>query len=167
LDVIYSKKISSLIGPLFLVANQRALIALENTSFKLFTSAQKSEDHKILNMAHKQLDEYFAGKRLNFTIPLEAKGTPFQVTAWEALIKIPFGEIWTYGKQAKYLKNPKASRAVGAANGQNPIAIIIPCHRVVGSNGKLIGYSGGIQMKIDLLKHEGHCLEGLIIKDQT
>ncbi len=165
--MIFSKKIPSPIGPLFLVANQQALIALDNNTFELFTIAQESKTHEILNKAHKQLDEYFAGKRLNFSVPLEVKGTPFQIMVWEALKQIPFGEIWSYGKQAMYLKKPKAFRAVGAANGKNPIAIIIPCHRVVGSTGKLTGYSSGMKMKVELLQHEGHLIEDLIVRDQS
>ncbi len=157
----YSKKISSPIGDLYLIANDQALIALDNVINDLYKEATKTNSHKILNLAVKQLDEYFAGKRFEFDIPLAPAGTPFQQKAWKALMKIPFGKVWSYGEQAKFLKSPKASRAVGGANGKNPIPIIIPCHRVIGSSGKLTGYSGGMNMKVGLLKHEGHQIDGL------
>lgn len=157
----YSKKINSPIGHLYLIANETSLIALDNMASDLFKKAIKSESHKVLNLATKQLTEYFSGKRIDFDLPIEPLGTPFQQKAWKALMKIPYGEVWSYGEQAKFLKSPKASRAVGGANGANPIPIIIPCHRVIGSTGKLTGYSGGMKMKIDLLKHEGHQIDGL------
>jgi methylated-DNA-[protein]-cysteine S-methyltransferase len=157
----YGKKISSPIGNLYLIANDHALIALDNISNDLYKNAAKSETHKILNLTHKQLDEYFLGKRFEFNLPLEPLGTPFQQKAWKALSKIPYGKVWSYGEQAIFLKSPKACRAVGGANGKNPIPIIIPCHRVIGSTGKLTGYSGGMKMKIGLLKHEGHQIDGL------
>ncbi|MDO9183625.1 MAG: methylated-DNA--[protein]-cysteine S-methyltransferase [Bacteriovorax sp.] len=157
----YTKKISSPIGTLFLIANDNALISLDIISTSLFEEAIKSENHSILNLTHQQLDEYFLKKRTSFDLPLAPSGTVFQQKAWKALSKIPFGKVWSYGEQAKFLKSPKASRAVGGANGKNPIPIIIPCHRVIGSTGKLIGYSGGMKMKIGLLKHEGHQIDGL------
>lgn len=157
----YAKKISSPIGDLYLIANKHALIALDNISSDLYKKSCQSTSHKILNLAHKQLGEYFEGRRLVFDLPLEPIGTPFQQKAWKALMKIPYGKVWSYGQQAIYLKSPKASRAVGGANGKNPIPIIIPCHRVIGSTGKLTGYSGGMKMKIGLLKHEGHQIDGL------
>lgn len=159
--MFYAKKISSPIGDLYLIANEHALVALDNVSNDLYKKATKSDSHKILNSTHKQLDEYFLGKRVDFDLPLEPTGTPFQQKAWKALMKIPYGKVWSYGEQAQFLKAPKASRAVGGANGKNPIPIIIPCHRVVGSTGKLTGYSGGMKMKIGLLKHEGHQIDGL------
>lgn len=157
----YCKKISSPIGPLYLIANDHALIAIDNILSELFKKAAKADNHKILKLTEKQLEEYFLGKRLKFDLPLEPKGTPFQQKAWSALTKIPYGEVWSYGQQATYLNSPKASRAVGGANGKNPIPIIIPCHRVIGSNGLLTGYSGGMKMKIGLLKLEGHHIDGL------
>ena len=157
----YSKKISSPIGPLFIIANDHALIALDNISSDLYKQATKSHSHKVLNQTHQQIDEYFLGKRFDFELPLEPIGTAFQQKVWKALMKIPYGKVWSYGQQASYLKSPKASRAVGGANGKNPIPIIIPCHRVIGSTGKLTGYSGGMKMKISLLKHEGHQIDGL------
>jgi methylated-DNA-[protein]-cysteine S-methyltransferase len=163
----YSKKISSQIGPLYLIASEHALIAIDNVSSELYKMATKSSTHKILNLTHKQLDEYFSGIRVEFDLPLEPVGTPFQQKVWKALMKIPYGSVWSYGEQAKFLKSPKASRAVGGANGKNPIPIIIPCHRVIGSTGKLTGYSGGMKMKIGLLKLEGHQISGLQLNKNT
>jgi methylated-DNA-[protein]-cysteine S-methyltransferase len=157
----YSKKITSPIGDLFLVATDDALIALDNVSNDLYKKAQKKDNHKILKIAEQQLNEYFKGSRKDFDLPLAPAGTEFQQKAWKALMKIPYGKVWSYGEQATFLKNPKASRAVGGANGKNPLPIIIPCHRVIGSTGKLTGYSGGMKMKVALLKLEGHQLDGL------
>ena len=133
-----------------MVANDQALIFLDTAPGDIF-NALPSANHKVLDLVHRQLDEYFNGKRLEFNLPLNPSGTPFQQKAWNALTKIPYGKVWSYGQQAKFLKSPLACRAVGAANGKNPISIIIPCHRVVGSTGKLTGHSGGMKMKIDLL----------------
>ena len=163
----HSMKINSPIGTLYLVATENALISLDNIQNDLYKASIKSHSHKILNEAHKQLDQYFANTRFDFDLPIEPHGTVFQQKAWKALIKIPYGKVWSYGQQAKFLKAPKAFRAVGGANGKNPIPIIIPCHRVVGSTGKLTGYSGGMQMKIDLLKHDGHQLDGLQLKTNS
>ncbi|MCL2855152.1 MAG: methylated-DNA--[protein]-cysteine S-methyltransferase [Defluviitaleaceae bacterium] len=101
-----------------------------------------------------QLDEYFDGKRKNFDLPLNPAGTAFQRATWTTLQTIPHGETRTYGQIAALLGNPKASRAVGGANNKNPIYIIIPCHRVIGANGNLVGYGGGLERKIWLLEHE-------------
>lgn len=165
----YSQKFFSPIGHLYLIANDSALIAIDNTVSELYKKAHKTETHKILDLVRLQLSEYFEGKRFDFDLPIEPAGTPFQQKAWKALMKIPYGKVWSYGEQAKFLKSPKASRAVGGANGANPIPIIIPCHRVIGSNGLLTGYSGGMKMKIGLLELEGHKIDGLKIlrqKDQ-
>ena len=102
----------------------------------------------------KQLDEYFDGSRQDFDLPLKPQGTEFQRRVWQALQQIPYGETWSYGELAKYVGNPKASRAVGAANGINPIPVIIPCHRVIGSNGTLTGFGGGLETKAFLLTLE-------------
>ena len=157
----YGKKIHSPIGMLYLIAEAEALISIDHTCTELFKNSTVSVNHKILEMTHKQLDEYFNRERMSFSIPLNLKGTLFQQKTWETLSRIPFGKVWSYGEQAHFMKMPKAARAVGGANGKNPIPIIIPCHRVVGSTGKLTGFSGGMQMKIDLLRHEGHQLLGL------
>lgn len=101
-----------------------------------------------------QLEEYFEGKRKSFDLPFEPKGTEFQKSVWNELLKIPYGETCSYGEIAKRIGNPKASRAIGMANNRNPISIIIPCHRVIGANGKLVGYGGGIDIKEKLLNLE-------------
>ena len=102
----------------------------------------------------RQVDEFFAGKRQTFDIPLAPKGSEFQKRVWAELAKIPFGETISYGELARRIGNPAASRAVGHANGQNPISVIVPCHRVIGSNGKLTGYGGGLDLKEKLLAWE-------------
>lgn len=111
-------------------------------------------EHAVLDRAINQLGEYFAGARTDFDLPLAPIGTPFQLDAWRELTRIPFGETITYGEQAKRLGDPNKSRAVGAANGRNPIPIVVPCHRVVGANGHLTGFAGGIENKAWLLDHE-------------
>ncbi|MEZ5536911.1 MAG: methylated-DNA--[protein]-cysteine S-methyltransferase [Thiolinea sp.] len=102
-----------------------------------------------------QLEEYFAGELREFDLPLDAQGTEFQRQVWQQLQNIPFGASCSYQELADKLQNPKAVRAVGAANGKNPVAVIVPCHRVIGSNGTLTGYAGGLERKAWLLKHEG------------
>jgi methylated-DNA-[protein]-cysteine S-methyltransferase len=102
----------------------------------------------------RQVAEFFAGKRQAFDFRLAPQGTPFQKRVWMELVKIPFGETISYGELARRVGNPAASRAVGAANGQNPISVIVPCHRVIGSNGKLTGYGGGLPLKEKLLAWE-------------
>lgn len=109
----------------------------------------------LLNRVAAQLQEYFAGTRTTFDLPLEPSGTDFQLSVWELLRKIPYGVTTSYGELARRLGDPKASRAVGAANGANPIPIIVPCHRVVGSKGELTGFGGGLDRKRWLLEHEG------------
>ncbi|EXJ12801.1 methylated-DNA--[protein]-cysteine S-methyltransferase [Nitrincola nitratireducens] len=115
---------------------------------------EKSENNPVLINTIKQLDEYFAGKRTSFTLPLAAKGTVFQQSVWQALCEIPYGETWSYQQIADAIGNPKAVRAVGLANGKNPISIIVPCHRVIGKSGKLTGYAGGLSRKASLLELE-------------
>ncbi len=113
-----------------------------------------SQKTSLFILTEQQLSEYFEGKRQNFTLPLALEGTEFQKKVWQALQKIPYGQTKTYGQIAKEIGNDKAVRAVGNANHNNPIAIIIPCHRVIGANGKLTGYYGGIEKKEFLLKLE-------------
>jgi methylated-DNA-[protein]-cysteine S-methyltransferase len=109
--------------------------------------------------AARQLHEYFAGKRIDFDLPLAPQGTRFQLEVWQRLQEIPYGETISYGELARRVGNPKASRAVGAANGQNPIPIVIPCHRVIGANGKLTGFGGGLPTKEALLALEARQLQ--------
>ena len=109
---------------------------------------------QVLATARRELEEYFAGTRTEFDVPLDPIGTEFQLRAWQVLSTIPYGRTITYGEQATRLGGPERSRAVGAANGRNPISIIVPCHRVVGSTGKLTGFAGGLGTKAWLLRHE-------------
>lgn len=111
-----------------------------------------ADDH--LQQAAEQLDEYFDGHRRTFALPLDLVGTEFQVAAWKALADIPFGETRTYAQQADAIGRPSAVRAVGAANGRNPLSIVLPCHRVVGADGSLTGFAGGLDVKRQLLDHE-------------
>lgn len=113
-----------------------------------------ASDHPVLAAASIQLREYFAGDRTEFDLPFDLHGTEFQRQAWMALAEIPFGTTSTYGAQARRLGRPSAVRAVGAANGRNPVSIILPCHRVVGKDGSLTGYAGGLEIKSALLEHE-------------
>ncbi len=109
----------------------------------------------------RQLTAYFAGRQTTFDVPLKPQGTPFQQQVWEELRRIPFGATISYGELARRIGNPNASRAVGLANGRNPVSILVPCHRVIGTNGKLTGYSGGLSRKETLLALERKILENL------
>jgi methylated-DNA-[protein]-cysteine S-methyltransferase len=110
--------------------------------------------HNSVDNAITQLDEYFAGSRHDFELPLDLQGTEFQVDAWNALADIPYGRTASYGQQAASIGRPKAVRAIGGANGRNPVAIVLPCHRIVGADGSLTGFGGGIEVKKWLLDHE-------------
>ena len=153
------KLIPSPIGKLKLVASDEGLVAIlwENDRPRRVRLADLVENpaHPMLLRTEKELNEYFSHKRKAFTVPLDMRGTYFQKQVWEALLGIPFGETRTYGQLANQLGNPKATRAVGAANGRNPIAIIVPCHRVIGFSGKLTGFAGGLDAKDHLLKLKG------------
>jgi methylated-DNA-[protein]-cysteine S-methyltransferase len=118
----------------------------------------EKKEHPIALQAIQQLDEYWAGKRSVFDVPLDLRGTAFQKQVWHELLAIPYGITTNYGTLAKKLGDPKASQAVGAANGKNPIFLIVPCHRVIGANGNLTGYAGGLDTKHFLLQHEGALL---------
>lgn len=153
------KFIRSPVGRLKLVASDRGLVAIlwdtdEKSRRVSVLLAEKQDRHPVLVEAEKQLKEYFAGRRKQFSMKLDLRGTPFQKKVWRSLLKIPYGETRTYGEIARQLGHPKAARAVGAANGKNPISIVAPCHRLVGSMGKLHGFAGGLKAKADLLKHE-------------
>ena len=113
-----------------------------------------SEIHESVNDAMNQLEEYFDGSRRDFELPLDLQGTEFQVAAWNALAEIPYGRTASYGQQAASIGRPKAVRAIGGANGRNPVAIVLPCHRIVGADGSLTGFGGGIEVKKWLLEHE-------------
>ena len=144
------------LGTMTLQANQNGLLGawFETQTTQPKELGQYSETDVILNDAIVQLNEYFSGERKVFELPLAAKGTPFQQQVWQALTKIPFGETWSYQQIADEIGNPKAVRAVGLANGKNPISVVVPCHRVIGKNGKLTGYAGGVERKAKLLELE-------------
>ncbi|WP_180183321.1 methylated-DNA--[protein]-cysteine S-methyltransferase [Acinetobacter sp. YH01020] len=150
--------LDSPVGQLKLVAHETALVAVlwENENPNRVRLAALVEDlqHPILLKTAQQLNEYFAGKRQQFDLPLDFEGTAFQQQVWQALLTIPFGETRSYKQIAEQIGNVKAVRAVGAVNGKNPISIIAPCHRVVGANGKLVGFAGGLENKEILLKIE-------------
>jgi methylated-DNA-[protein]-cysteine S-methyltransferase len=152
------KYMKSPVGKLKLVASDDGLVAVlwqnDRPNRVYLDEMAEDERHPILVKAERQLGEYFAGKRKEFTIALDMRGTPFQKNVWEALLAIPFGETRSYGQLARQLGNPQAMRAVGAANGRNPISIIVPCHRVIGSTGKLTGFAGGLDTKANLLNLE-------------
>ena len=152
---------STPVGELTLIASQRGLRAVLwhgelPADSDIAVSAGKGRGAAILSEAALQLDEYFAGKRTEFDLPLDPVGTEFQAAAWAELRKIPFGETISYGEQARRLGDANKSRAVGAANGRNPISIIVPCHRVIGANGALTGFAAGVDVKQWLLRHERH-----------
>jgi methylated-DNA-[protein]-cysteine S-methyltransferase len=153
------KSIASPYGKLKLVASEKGLAAVlwENDDPRRVRlgALKPGSDNRFLNEAEKQLKAYFAGRLKKFTVPLDFNGTDFQKSVWAALLTIPFGETRSYGEIARQIGRPEASRAVGAANGRNPISIITPCHRVLGSNGRLTGFAGGLEAKDHLLKHEG------------
>jgi methylated-DNA-[protein]-cysteine S-methyltransferase len=149
--------ISSPIGWLTLVGDGEVLTHLSMESHedtKPEIGDGWKHDRRAFKEARTQLNEYFAGKRDAFTVPLAPSGTEFRMKVWAALCAIPFGHTATYGEVAAAVGNPAASRAVGMANHYNPIAIMIPCHRVIGSNGSLTGYGGGIDRKVQLLELE-------------
>lgn len=151
------KMMDSPVGPLLLIASEKALVSLlwKNSVGALNDFATPEvKNHPILTKVEIQLNEYFKGERTTFDIPIDPAGTEFQKNVWKQLSKIPYGKTITYGEQAKRLSKPTASRAVGAANGKNPIGIIVPCHRVVGASGSLTGFAGGIEAKKFLLDLE-------------
>lgn len=153
-----TKTIDSPVGPLQLVASDRGLIAIlwenDRPNRVRLQELGENNEHPILERTAEELREYFAGERTTFSVPLDMRGTPFQESVWEALLGIPFGETRSYGQLARQLGSPTATRAVGAANGRNPLSIIVPCHRVVGSSGKLTGFAGGLDRKAHLLSLE-------------
>jgi methylated-DNA-[protein]-cysteine S-methyltransferase len=159
---IYSTHFDSPVGRLLALAKGDAITTLHMLGAK-HEPAQNAAwtDTPTLPVfleLRQQLSEYFDGKRKNFAVPLAPEGTDFQKAVWHALTQVPFGETRTYGQQAAMIGKPRAVRAVGAANGRNPIGIVIPCHRVIGSSGKLTGYAGGLDKKEFLLKLEGIAL---------
>ena len=144
------------VGRLTLVGENEQLVGIyfENAPLAAAPPDDWTRDDRRLASAVKQLDEYFAGSRTRFELPLAPRGTTFQQAVWAQLLRIPFGETWSYGQLAVAVGKPSASRAVGAANGRNPLSIVVPCHRVIGADGSLTGYAGGLPRKRWLLEHE-------------
>ena len=156
---IVKTTITSPLGKIILAARDKGLTGVwfEGQSYFPDTSSWHTDaTHPTLMRAAQQLQDYFSGKRLGFDFPLDLScGTVFQQSVWQALLKIPSGATTSYGQISKTIGNAKAARAVGAAVGRNPLSIIVPCHRVVGTNGALTGYAGGLERKTALLKLEG------------
>ena len=158
------KKLKTPVGKMVLVADQKAIVMFGWEDFFAKEASNKEQSkwgemkpnskNTIIAKAEKQLEEYFKGKRKSFDLPLAPEGTEFQKSVWRELSKISYGETISYGEQAKRIGKPKAMRAVGGANGKNPIAIIVPCHRVIGANGTLTGFGGGLKAKTYLLELE-------------
>ena len=156
---LVSAIVDSPVGPLTLVASDVGLQAVlwpDDSEGRVRFSHDVTEQpqHPTLAAAAQQITEYFAGGREQFDLPLDPQGTEFQVEVWRSLASIPFGETASYGEQAERIGRPKAVRAVGAANGKNPLSIVLPCHRVIGANGSLTGFAGGLDTKRFLLDHE-------------
>lgn len=152
------KTIPSPVGALTLVASDAGLTAIlwenDRPGRVKLGDLEEASDHPVLAEAERQLQGYFAGERERFDVPLDFRGTDFQKSVWAALLTIPFGETRSYGEIARQIGRPSASRAVGAANGRNPISIIAPCHRVIGTDGALTGFAGGLAAKETLLGME-------------
>jgi len=159
METLYYSRMSSPVGPLLIGVSDAALVILEFDRGlpKLVNGADVEwrESEPKTRVVRKQLDEYFAGKRRDFDLDLDLRGTEFRKRCWEQLLAIPYGETRSYGEIARAVGNPQGSRAVGQANHYNPIAIIVPCHRVLAGGCKLGGYGGGLPVKAFLLKLEG------------
>ena len=160
-SLVYAESISPL-GPMWLAATDTDLAGMwfvgqrhaPDTSD--WTCLSSSQQHPVLSAANQQLQAYFAGSLRQFDLPLDLRGgTVFQQAVWQALLRIPVGETTSYGDISRRIANPQAIRAVGTAIGRNPISIIVPCHRVLGADGSLTGYAGGLDRKLALLKLEG------------
>ena len=155
---LHSAMMASPVGTLTLVASDAGLVAIlwekDDHDRVRLGALYRTPDHPVLVQAERELAEYFAGTRVSFSLPLDMRGTDFQKSVWQALLTIPFGETRSYGEIARQIGRPKAVRAVGAANGRNPLSIVAPCHRVIGSNGALTGFAGGLEAKAHLLDLE-------------
>ena len=142
------------IGELLLTADDDGALTAVHLPNRHPDTTGWERDDELLAEARRQFTEYFVGERTTFDLPLRPHGAPFQLRVWDALLRIPYGETVSYGELARELGHPTAARAVGAANGRNPLAIVVPCHRVIGSNGTLTGYAGGLECKRALLDLE-------------
>lgn len=155
---IFERELPSPVGPLRVAASDAGLHGIEFPNNKhpvKRLEMWERGDHPLLREAQAQLDAYFAGRLKAFDLPLAPHGTAFQRQVWLALAQIPFGQTWSYAQLAQRVGRPGASRAVGAANGRNPLPIVLPCHRVIGANGALTGFGGGLPTKQYLLELEG------------
>lgn len=163
--ILHERQIDTPVGPMVAIASDEALCLLEFGDRRGLSGQRKSLAKRIpsepvaggnplLDRVAAQLGEYFAGERRDFDLPLELAGSPFQREAWDALLRIPYGRTRSYAEQAALLEQPHAVRAVARANGENRLAIVVPCHRVVGADGRLTGYGGGLHRKRWLLDHE-------------
>jgi len=168
-NTTYYQEFTSPIGRLLLVSDGAALtgLSMSDNDGGPQPGPGWMRGGKLLESACEQLDAYFSGASYEFDIPLAADGTDFQKRVWRQLQRIPFGETISYGEQARRIGQPKASRAVGRANGQNPIAIVVPCHRVIGADGTLTGFGGGIDRKKWLLDHEASAKRALMNAGDT
>jgi len=170
MELLHSTTVMSPVGPLFLAASSKGLVALEfdarlpgQQTIRSNPRDLRAESGMIrfensegkLSEYARQLEEYFSGERREFSFPLDLRGTPFQLECWHALLAIPYGETRTYVDIARAVGRPQGFRAVGMANNRNPIAIVVPCHRVIASDGTLCGYGGGLDVKRKLLQLEG------------
>ena len=165
--MILCRRIDSPVGPLMLAAGDDGLrhIKFRENRHPADRSDWHGGDSPVLQAAETQLREYFAGERRAFDLPLAPRGTAFQLQVWHTLAQIPFGATWSYRQLAERIGRPTATRAVGAANGRNPLPIVLPCHRVIGNNGTLTGFGGGLPTKAALLKLEGVPSEGARVAD--
>lgn len=156
---IASLRVGSPVGHLVILASKKGISGLYfGHRVERSTLPREDPENCLLKKAAKQLKQFFEKKREAFELPLDAKGSAFQRRIWSQLSKIPFGETRSYGDLAEAIGNPKCVRAVGLANGANPISIIVPCHRVIGKDGSLVGFGGGLEIKTKLLQHEGFLL---------
>jgi O-6-methylguanine DNA methyltransferase len=176
METLHSTMFTSPVGPLFLAASNRGLVALEfdarlpgqqtiRPSPRDLRAESKAvhfeESARALRPYVRELEQYFAGARREFTLALDLRGTDFQLACWRALLAIPYGETRSYGDIARAVGRPQGFRAVGMANNRNPVAIVVPCHRVIASDGTLCGYGGGLDVKRKLLELEG-ALTGIL-----
>jgi len=163
METLFCFRTSSPVGPLFLAASPKGLVRLEfearvqNINTR---TIQLQDSRKVLAPYLDELNEYFAGRRREFSIPLDLRGTEFQLKCWRALLDIPYGETRSYRDLARAIGHPQAFRAVGMSNNRNPVAIIVPCHRVIAADGSLCGYGGGLDIKRKLLALESADLPG-------
>jgi len=164
---LYYTTFETPVGPFSAAVNEtKAVVATAFGNHLALTKRVKSchllVDEERLAKVKQQVDDYFQGKRRKFSLKLAAAGTPFQHSVWDALVKIPYGQTASYGQIGEIIGRPKAARAVGRANGTNPICLIVPCHRVIGADGSLTGFAFGENIKGNLLRHEGSLPAGLV-----